>query len=48
MKLPNGWIEAQNDYIVPAFDALAAGDPAADVFPDAVAAANDVLRFYQS
>ncbi|MCA9911993.1 MAG: extracellular solute-binding protein, partial [Anaerolineae bacterium] len=47
VRLPNGWIEAQNDYIAPAFEALAAGDPAADVFPDAVAAANDILRSYQ-
>jgi len=47
VKLPNGWIEAQNDYIAPAFEALAAGDAAADVFPDAVAEANDVLRAYQ-
>lgn len=47
VKLPNGWIEAQNDYITPAFEALAAGDPVADVFPDAVAEANDVLRSYQ-
>ncbi len=44
VKLPAGWIEAQNDYIVPAFEALAAGEAAADVFPDAVSAANDVLR----
>jgi multiple sugar transport system substrate-binding protein len=43
VRMPTGWIEAQNDYITPAFDALAAGTPAADVFPDAVAAANDVL-----
>jgi multiple sugar transport system substrate-binding protein len=48
VRLPAGWIEAQNDYIVPAFDALAAGTPAADVFPDAVAAANDVLSAAKS
>lgn len=47
VRIPNGWVEAQNDYIGPAFSALAAGDPVADVFPDAVAAANDVLRSYQ-
>jgi len=47
VRLPNGWIEASNDYIQPAFDALAAGEAAADVFPAAVAAANDVLRSYQ-
>ena len=47
VRLPNGWVEAQNDYIAPAFEALAAGEPAADVFPDAVAAANDVLLSYQ-
>lgn len=43
VKLPSGWIEAQNDYITPAFEALGAGTPAADVFPDAVRAGNDVL-----
>lgn len=43
VKLPTGWIEAQNDYITPAFEALGAGTPAADVFPDAVKAGNDVL-----
>lgn len=47
VRLPNGWIEASNDYISPAFQALAAGEAAADVFPAAVAAANDVLRSYQ-
>jgi multiple sugar transport system substrate-binding protein len=44
VRLPIGYIEAVNDYINPAFDALAAGDAAADVFPDAVKEANRVLN----
>lgn len=41
--LPPGWPEAHNDYLVPAFEALANGEPAESVFPDAVASANEVL-----
>lgn len=44
VRLPAGYIEASNDYLTPAFEALAAGTPAAEIFPDAVAAANDVLE----
>ncbi len=45
--LPPGMIEASNDYIVPAFDALANGEPAEAVFPDAVRGANEVLMLAQ-
>lgn len=44
VRLPTGYIEAVNDYITPAFEALAAGDKAADIFPDAVRGANNVLE----
>lgn len=43
VSLPPGWIEANNDYIQPAIDAIANGEQAVDVFPDAVASANEVL-----
>lgn len=43
VSLPAGWIEANNDYIQPAIDAIANGEQAVDVFPDAVASANEVL-----
>ncbi len=43
--LPPGWIEARNDFIVPAFEALTNGEQAADVFPNAVRQANEVLMF---
>lgn len=43
-RLPAGYIEAQNDYLQPAFDALAAGEPVDKVFPDAVKQANQVLE----
>ena len=41
--LPPGMIEASNDYINPAFDALANGEAAESVLPDAVRSANEVL-----
>jgi len=43
VSLPPGWIEANNDYLQPAIDAIANGEQAVDVFPDAVANANEVL-----
>jgi multiple sugar transport system substrate-binding protein len=43
VRLPAGNIEASNDYITPAFEALAAGEPAEKVFPDAVKQANAVI-----
>ncbi len=43
VAIPPGYIEAANDYINPAFEALANGEQATDVMPDAVRGANDVL-----
>lgn len=43
--LPPGWIEARNDYITPAFEALTNGEQAEAVFPEAVRQANEVLMF---
>jgi len=43
--LPPGWLEARNDYITPAFEALTNGEPAEAVFPDAVRQTNEVLMF---
>jgi hypothetical protein len=47
VRLPAGYIEASNSFIVPAFEALAAGTPAAEIFPDAVQQANDILMAAQ-
>ena len=41
--LPTGYIEADNDYLTPAFEALTNGEPAESVFPEAVRQANEVL-----
>jgi multiple sugar transport system substrate-binding protein len=42
-RIPPGYIEASNNFITPAFQALADGKAAADIFPDAVKQANEVL-----
>lgn len=42
-RIPSGYIEASSSFIQPAFDALAAGTPASEVFPDAVQQANAIL-----
>jgi multiple sugar transport system substrate-binding protein len=47
MRIPSGYVEANNNFIQPAWDALAAGTPAADVFPDAVRQANEVISAAQ-
>jgi multiple sugar transport system substrate-binding protein len=47
LRIPAGYIEADSSFITPAFQALAEGTPAADVFPDAVAQANDIIRAAQ-
>lgn len=41
--LPPGWIEANNDYMAPAFQALTNGEPAESVFPEAVRQTNEIL-----
>jgi multiple sugar transport system substrate-binding protein len=43
VRLPPGFIEATNDYLTPAYEAMQTGTPVEDVLPDAVAAANDVI-----
>jgi multiple sugar transport system substrate-binding protein len=43
VSLPPGWIEANSSFIQPAIDALANGEAAKDVFPEAVRQANEVL-----
>lgn len=48
VRVPPGYIEASNNFIMPAFQALANGTPAAEVFPEAVRQANEVLAAAQS
>jgi multiple sugar transport system substrate-binding protein len=43
MRLPSGYSEASANFIDPAFQALAGGQPAELVFPQAVQQANDVI-----
>jgi multiple sugar transport system substrate-binding protein len=43
VRLPAGNIEASNDYITPAFDAIFAGEPVENVMPEAVKQANAVI-----
>jgi len=42
-RIPPGYIEASNNFITPAMQAIADGTPVADVMPDAVKQANDVI-----
>lgn len=44
VRLPPGTLEASSNYLTPAFEALANGTPAADVFPEAVAQANAIVE----
>jgi multiple sugar transport system substrate-binding protein len=44
LRIPPGYTEASANFINPAFQALAAGTPAAEVFPDAVKQANAVIE----
>ncbi len=43
VRIPSGYIEADANYITPAFQALAAGTPAEEAIVPAVQAANDIL-----
>ncbi|MBZ0291022.1 MAG: extracellular solute-binding protein, partial [Anaerolineae bacterium] len=47
LRIPAGYVEANSNFIQPAWDALAAGTPAADVFPDAVRQANEIISAAQ-
>ncbi len=42
-RIPPGYIEANNNFITPAMQAVANGTPVAEVMPDAVKAANDII-----
>jgi multiple sugar transport system substrate-binding protein len=42
-RIPPGYVEADANYITPAFQALAAGTPAAEAIPPAVQAGNDII-----
>jgi multiple sugar transport system substrate-binding protein len=48
VRIPAGYIEADSTFITPAFEALAAGEAAADIFPDAIAGANGILQAAQA
>ncbi len=43
MRFPPRYLEASNDYLNPAFEAIGNGEMAADVMPDAARAANEAL-----
>ena len=47
-RIPPGYIEANNNFIAPAIQAIVDGTPVADVMPDAVKQANDVIAAAQS
>ena len=44
IRIPSGYIEADTSFITPAFQALEAGEAAADIFPDAIAGANAIIE----
>ena len=48
LRIPNGYIEANSSFITPAFQALAAGSAAADVIPEAVKQANEIIKAAQA
>ncbi|MEP7293899.1 MAG: hypothetical protein ABI835_19075, partial [Chloroflexota bacterium] len=42
-RIPNGYVEANNSFITPAYQAIADGTPAVDVMPEAVRQANEII-----
>ena len=48
LRIPNGYIEAETSFITPAFQAIQAGKAVADVIPDAVKQANEIIKAAQS
>jgi multiple sugar transport system substrate-binding protein len=48
VRIPPGYIEADANFITPAFQAIAAGDPVESVLPAAVQQANEVLKAAQT
>jgi multiple sugar transport system substrate-binding protein len=47
LRIPPGYIEADANFITPAFQALANGTPAEEAFPSAVQQANDIIAAAQ-
>jgi multiple sugar transport system substrate-binding protein len=47
LRIPPGYIEADSNFITPAFQALAEGTPAEQVLPDAVRQANEIIAAAQ-
>ncbi len=47
LRIPPGYIEADANFITPAFEALANGTPAEEVIPAAVQQANDIISLAQ-
>jgi multiple sugar transport system substrate-binding protein len=47
LRIPSGYIEADANFITPAFQALANGTPAAEALPPAVKQANDIIAAAQ-
>jgi multiple sugar transport system substrate-binding protein len=43
IRVPNGYVEGNLNYITPAYEAIANGTSAADVIPDAVQQANEII-----
>jgi multiple sugar transport system substrate-binding protein len=47
-RVPAGYVEANSNFITPAFQAIADGTPAADVMPEAVRQANEIIAAAQA
>lgn len=47
-RIPAGYVQANNDFITPAYQAIADGTPAADVMPEAVRQANEIIAAAQA
>jgi len=48
LRIPNGYSEAETSFITPAFQAMSAGTPVADVMPEAVKQANEIIKAAQA
>lgn len=47
-RIPAGYVEANSNFITPAYQAISDGTPAADVMPEAVRQANEVIAAAQT
>lgn len=47
-RIPAGYVEANSNFITPAYQAIADGTPAADVLPEAIRQANEVIAAAKS